>query len=95
MIHRTVQVKQREFGKIAFYDLGDLSTHTGAYVIVEADRGLDFGRVLSEEKLLLDEKKLKNQLRKIIRVADKADIEKIKQNTEKIEEVMKTCNNII
>lgn len=95
MIRRAVQVKQREFGKIAFYDLGDLSTHTGAYVIVEADRGLDFGRVLSEEKLLLDEKKLKNPLRKIIRVADKTDIEKIKQNTEKIKEVMKTCNNKI
>lgn len=91
-MHRTAQVRQREFGKVAFYDTGDLNVAPGIYVIVEADRGLDYGRVLSEEELLMDEKKLTEPLRKIIRVADSSDIGKIKENREKIKEVMKTCN---
>lgn len=95
MMQRVVQVRQRDFGKITFYDLGDLNTYPGAYVVIEADRGLDYGQVLSEEELLLDEKKLKESLRKIIRIADSADINKLKENRNKIKEVMKTCNTKI
>ena len=91
-MRRTVQVRQREFGKIALYELGDLNIQPGKYVIIEADRGLDYGLALSGEELVLDEKKLKEPLRKIIRAADKADIIKIKENRDKIKEVMKACN---
>ncbi len=91
-MRRVIQVRQREFGKISFYNLEDLNVQPGKHVIIEADRGLDYGMALSEQKLVLDEKKLKEPLRKIIRVADKADINKIKENREKIKEVMKSCN---
>jgi cell fate regulator YaaT (PSP1 superfamily) len=92
MMHKVVQVRQREFGKIEFYDLGDLKAFTGAYVIIEADRGLDYGRVLSEEDHVLDDKKLQTPLRKVIRIADTQDSGKIVENREKIKEVIKTCN---
>ena len=91
-MRRTVQVRQREFGKIALYELGDLNIQPGKYVIIEADRGLDYGLALSEEGLVPDEKKLKEPLRKIIRMADKADVNKIKENQDKVKEVMKACN---
>jgi len=91
-MRRAIQIRQREFGKIAFYDLGDLNAHPGTYAIIEADRGLDYGRVLSEKEVLLDEKKLKEPIRKVIRIVDSADVAKIKENREKIKEVIKTCN---
>ncbi len=89
---RTIQIREREYGKIEAYELGDLNTLPGVYVIFEADRGLDYGRVLSDEELLIDEKKLKDPLHKIVRLADAVDIARIKENREKIKEVMKTCN---
>jgi len=94
-MHRSVQIKQREFGKIVFYNIGELKVCPGKYVILEADRGLDYGQVLSEEEILLDEKKLKEPFRKVARIATDADIRTIKENRLKIKEVMKTCNTKI
>lgn len=95
MIHRTAQIRLREFGKIQFYDLVDLKTYAGAYAIIEADRGIDYGKVLSEDEIPLDEKKLKEPLRKIVRIANNDDVKRIKENRQKIKEVMKTCNGKI
>ncbi|MFH0731424.1 MAG: stage 0 sporulation family protein [Candidatus Omnitrophota bacterium] len=92
---RAIQIRQREFGKIEVYDIGDLNVFPGAYVIIEADRGLDYGQILSEAELVLDEKKLKEELPRAVRIADQADINKIKENREKIKEVMKTCDGKI
>ena len=92
---KAVEVKQREEGKISYYAVGDLTPSVGDYVIVESDRGLDYGQVFSAEDVLLDAEAQREPLRKIVRIASKNDIEKIERNQQKTKEIVKTCDKKI
>lgn len=92
---KVVEVKQREGGSTAHYITGGLSLSAGDYVIVESDRGLDYGEVLSGEEVILDKNVSHKNLRKIMRVATAGDIEKINRNRRTAKEAVKTCNRKI
>jgi len=92
---KVVEIKQREGGKTTHYISGDFSFSAGDYVIVESDRGLDYGEVLSGEEVILDKAIPQKALRKIIRVATNNDIEKIDRNRKTAKEAIKTCNKKI
>jgi len=92
---KVVEVKQREGGNTAHYIAGDFSFSTGDYVIVESDRGLDYGEVLSGEEVILDNFIPQKNLRKIIRIATDGDVEKIDRNRKTAKEAIKTCNKKI
>lgn len=92
---KVVEVKQREEGKISYYSVGDLTPSAGDYVIVESDRGLDYGQVLSTEEVLFDAEMLQETLRKIVRIANRHDMDKIERNRHKTKEIIKTCNKKI
>lgn len=91
---QVVQVRLREGGKIQYYDINQLNLNTGNFVIVEADRGLDYGEVISEPEMVTDIV-LEEPLRKIARIATKADLEQIKKNREKTKEAFATCQRKI
>lgn len=92
---KVVEIKQREGGKTTHYISGDFSFSAGDYVIVESDRGLDYGEVLSGEEVILDKAIPQKALRKIIRIATSGDIEKIDRNRKTAKEAIKTCNKKI
>jgi len=92
---KVVEVKQREGGNTTHYITGDLSFSAGDYVIVEGDRGLDYGEVLSGEEIILDKGVPQKALRKVIRAATNSDIEKIDRNRKTAKEAIKTCNKKI
>jgi cell fate regulator YaaT (PSP1 superfamily) len=92
---KVVEVKQPEGGKTTHYIAGDFSFSAGDYVIVEGDRGLDYGEVLSGEEVILDKSISQKALRKVIRVATNSDIEKIDRNRKTAKEAIKTCNKKI
>jgi cell fate regulator YaaT (PSP1 superfamily) len=92
---KVVEVKQREEGKVSYYEIEDLKASAGDYVIIETDRGLDYGEVLSGEEVLLDANMQQEPLRKIIRIANKQDMEKIERNRQKAKEAVKTCSKKI
>jgi cell fate regulator YaaT (PSP1 superfamily) len=94
-MYKVVEVKQREEGRVAYYAFGDLAPAAGDYVIVESDRGLDYGQVLSGEEVVLDADMLQEPLRKILRIASKHDMDKIERNRQKAKEIIKTCNKKI
>jgi len=94
-IKKIVEVKQREEGKVSLYFTGDLNPSAGDCVIVESDRGLDYGQVLSAEEILVDKDTGQDPIRKIIRIANKHDIERIERNCLKAKEIIKTCNRKI
>lgn len=94
-MQKIVEVKQREEGKISFYFTGDLNPAAGEYVIVESDRGLDYGQVLSSEDVVVDSNTMQEPIHKIVRIATKQDMERIERNTLKAKEVIKTCNRKI
>jgi len=94
-VHKVVEIKEREEGKISYYDINNVRVCSGDYVIVESDRGLDYGQVLSGEEILLEAKALREPLRKILRVVTKQDKDKIERNLHKSKEIIKTCNKKI
>ena len=92
---KVIEIKQREDGVVTRYLKGEFNLNAGDYVIVESDRGLDYGEVLSGEEIILDKNISSKSFKRIIRPADKTDIEKIERNRQKAREAIKTCNKKI
>jgi cell fate regulator YaaT (PSP1 superfamily) len=81
----------REAGKITYFSPSGMKFKVGDYVIVEGDRGLDYGQVISEQEAILDSD-LEEPLKKVIRKANPWDMHQIEKNKKKIREVMDTCS---
>lgn len=93
-MYEVIQVKMREAGKITHFSTSGMKFKVGDYVIVEADRGLDYGQVLSETEAILDAD-LEEPLKKVIRKANPWDMTQIEKNKKKITEVMESCSKKI
>ncbi|MBN2453153.1 MAG: stage 0 sporulation family protein [Candidatus Omnitrophica bacterium] len=93
-MYEVIQVKLREAGKITYFSTGGMKFRAGDYVIVEADRGLDYGQVLSETEAILDAD-LEEPLKKVMRKANPWDMTQIEKNKKKISEVMDACSRKI
>lgn len=89
-MEKTVLVRLRDFGQAYFYNLGDLDLKEGAFVIVEHDRGLDYGQIVSPKDASAD-KESKEPPKKIIRQATTADIKQIDDNRIKAKEAFCNC----
>jgi cell fate regulator YaaT (PSP1 superfamily) len=89
-MHEVVQVKIREGGKVAYYDIVELKLNIGNYVIVEADRGLEYGQVISESEKIMDSE-IEGVLRKVLRVATAHDLKQIKENEKKAQSALKSA----
>ncbi len=85
-----VHVKLREAGKIIYYSTGALKFKPGSYVIIEADRGLDYGQVVSDSEVILDSD-VEGRLRTIIRGATSDDMRRIEKNKEKASQAFDIC----
>ena len=93
-MYEVIQVRLREAGKISYFSTGGMKFKPGDYVIVEADRGLDYGQVLSDTEAILDSD-VAEPLKKVIRKANPWDMHQIDKNKKKIKEVMDTCSKKI
>jgi cell fate regulator YaaT (PSP1 superfamily) len=91
---KIVQVRLRESGSVFYYLLGDITPKLDDYVIVEAERGLDYGQVVSEAEMVLEDK-IDEPLRRIIRIANPQDLKQIEDNKKKIIEVFRICSKKI
>ncbi|MFZ5800621.1 MAG: PSP1 domain-containing protein [Candidatus Omnitrophota bacterium] len=91
---RVVQVKLRGTGVASFFEAGELSLSIGACVIVEAERGLDFGYMICDWGANAPTK-LEGPLRKVVRLAADADLKQIEDNKQKIKEAVLTCEKKI
>jgi cell fate regulator YaaT (PSP1 superfamily) len=78
-MYRVVEVRLRESGRVQYYNCGEASYPVGEYVIVEADRGEDYGLVMSETETILDGE-VEQPLRNVVRRLNPADRERIKGN---------------
>jgi cell fate regulator YaaT (PSP1 superfamily) len=66
----------------------------GEYVIIEAERGREYGQVISEPELI-SETEVEAPLRRVIRVANRDDTRQIQDNKRQIKEAMKICEKKI
>jgi len=83
-----VQVRLRENGKIFAYNSNNIKTEPGDCVILEADRGLDYGQVISEQEDIAEESK---DTKKILRRANRTDMAKIYRNRQKVKKALSIC----
>ncbi len=89
MKNKVVGIRFKEAGKKYYFDPLDFDLAIGEAVIVETVRGIELGEV-SEPIKEIDEAELIASLKPILRKATEIDLQKEKENLEKIPEVMKT-----
>lgn len=85
-----VKIQLRDAGKIVYYNPRGLKFKNGEGVIIESDRGVDYGIAMSEVEKL-DNEKIEQPLKSVIRKADEKDNDKIKTNKQKARDAIKTC----
>jgi len=83
-------VRLRDSGQVHFYNAGTLGVKEGDYVIVEHDRGLDYGQIVSSEEIAKDSES-KEAPKKIVRLARESDLKQIEDNRAKAKEAFNTC----
>ncbi|MFH0913102.1 MAG: stage 0 sporulation family protein [Candidatus Omnitrophota bacterium] len=86
----TILVRLRDSGQTYSYKATNLNAKVGDYVILEHDRGLDYGQIVSPKDASLDNKS-NEPLKKIIRVALESDLKQIADNRTKSREAFNTC----
>jgi cell fate regulator YaaT (PSP1 superfamily) len=91
---KLIQVRLRESGAVILFDAGETHYNTSSCVIVEAERGTDYGYVLSESEAAPPEKS-DQPLRKIIRLANDSDLKQVEENRARVKEAISTCQKKI
>lgn len=89
-----IQVRTREQGKVVYCEKGEALVKIGDQVIIEYDRGLEYGQVLTDVQqfeALPDEEPLK----KIVRLLTKEDLAQIQKNKCSVKEAYIFCNKKI
>lgn len=92
-------VRLREAGQLMTYKVGD-DVSVNDYVIVEADRGVDYGEVIeiSESNAFIEEKagnSQKSSLKNIIRKVSQDDKHHLQGNKTEAKDAMKLCSRKI
>ena len=90
-----VLVRLRDSGQAYPYNKGELQVKDGDYVIVEHDRGQDYGQIVSCCSQGCLSKETKEPVKKIIRLAREADVKQIEDNRAKAKEAFNSCNKKI
>jgi cell fate regulator YaaT (PSP1 superfamily) len=85
-----IVVRLRNLGQAYFYDPAGLTLKEGDYVIVEHDRGLDYGQIISPKDASVDTQ-TKEPPKKIVRLAKDSDLKQIEENRLKSKEAFNTC----
>ncbi len=91
---KVIGVRFRNAGKIYYFDPVNLEVQTGDHVIVETARGIEYGYVVLGCREVEDEKVVQ-PLKQVIRMATKADDDVEKRNHEKEKEAFKICKEKI
>lgn len=83
-------VRLRDSGQAQFYNAPGLEVKEGDHVIVEHDRGLDYGKVVPV-KCPKAAAASKEPPKKIVRIAREADLKQIEDNRAKAKEAFSSC----
>lgn len=85
-----IGVRFRRAGKIYFFDPGKFNIEKGGHVIVETARGVEYGLVVIAKHQVEDDKVIQ-PLKSVIRVATPEDDAAAKNNKKKEKEAFKIC----
>lgn len=85
-----IQVRLRESGQVLCFISDKIRPKSGDCVIVEVERGLDYGQVVNEDGVVLSDKS-EEQLKNVLRLASSSDIKQIEQNKQKAKEAFSSA----
>jgi len=88
-MEKLIVVRLRDTGQAHLYNAVDLEVKEGDYVIIEHDRGLDYGQVASMHAV--PDPKAKQPPKRIVRLAKESDFKQIEENRVKSKEAFSTC----
>ena len=91
---KVIGVRFRKAGKVYYFSPGEENIKTGQHVIVETARGVEYGYVVLGTHEV-DDKKVVQPLKPVIRMATPADEETERKNKEKEKEAFKICREKI
>ncbi|MDP2940891.1 MAG: stage 0 sporulation family protein [Candidatus Omnitrophota bacterium] len=86
-----ILVRLRDSGQVFFFNADKFNLKNGDYVIVEHDRGLDYGQVIPPNGGCCKEAKSKEPPKKIVRAATGADLKQVEENRAKAKEAYGAC----
>ncbi len=86
-----VGVRFKSVGKIYYFDPDGKQITTDMHVIVETARGLEMGKVVIANREV-EENKIVQPLKKVLRIADADDFKKAEENKRKEREAFEKCN---
>ncbi|MFA4984452.1 MAG: stage 0 sporulation family protein [Candidatus Omnitrophota bacterium] len=92
-MERIVSVRLRELGQVYSCRAPEgLALREGVYVIIEHDRGLDYGQIISSEaQPPAQVKDAKETVKKIVRLANEKDLRQIEDDRAKAKEAFNSC----
>lgn len=94
-MQETVEVQLRALGEIKVFVSGGLKLEAGDRVIVEADKGLEYGVILVPNEPVCAAKTREKPLRKVIRKTNPWDEKQIAKNSAKTKDLMNICEKKI
>ncbi len=87
---KRVEVQLGEYRPVYTYNLNDVNCQRGDYMILEIDKGSEFGKVVSDVKMVC-EGKAEDLQGKILRKATEGDLKQIENNRLKAEDALNLC----
>jgi len=94
-LKEVIQVRLRDAGETSYFYTNNISLTRSDKVIIEADRGLDYGEVVSLKLKIEDLKEKVDVIRKIIRKVNPWDVEQIEKNQKKTKDLRNICSQKI
>ena len=94
-MEQMIVIRLRDSGQVYRCSSVGFNCKEGKYVIVEHDRGLDYGLIISPKDATEAEKCPKEQVKKIVRLATDNDLRQIEENRSKAKEAFASCSKKI
>lgn len=89
-----IGVRFKKVGKVYYFDPGEIKVQEGQNVIVETARGIEFGEVVTPNRMVEDES-IVSPLKKLVRIATKEDIAHLEDNAQKEKDAFSICQKKI
>jgi cell fate regulator YaaT (PSP1 superfamily) len=95
-MNKIVMVRLRDSGSVFSYNASGFECKEGDFVIVEHDRGLDYGQIVSPKgKPCSGECQGKESAKKLVRLANAADLKQVEDARAKAKEAFVSCEKKI
>lgn len=93
-MRKVVGVGFKDVGKIYYFNPDPFKLHIGSMVVVETARGLELGKVMTDE-INLEDPKIESDLKDIVRPASERDIKNFIYNEQRAVEITPIIKDII